>query len=43
MGETFNLIVVEQTEEVEESKLLKDIFPWGVQQVRRESFQVRPA
>ena len=29
MGETFNLIVVEQTEEVDESKLLKDIFPMG--------------
>jgi len=30
MGETFNLIVVEQTEEVDESKLLKDIFPMAV-------------
>jgi len=30
MGETFNLILVEQTEEVDESKLLKDIFPMAV-------------
>jgi len=29
MGETFNLIVVEQTEEVDESKLINDIFPMG--------------